>query len=689
MKVGFILIILMFAVCTVKSQIIDSTIQYSNENQLENQVKENSNDADLESSIDLSQNLIHQKINLNLATADDLKLLIENNLITPLQSNALLLYIKHFGTLLSIYELQAVPSWDLQTIYTVLPFVFVNTSLNDYRISNHELLFKGNYQVLIRDQYILEKQPGFDLEDTTSSHYLGSKHYLYSRFRYSFGNRISYGITGQKDAGEEFFKGSQSNGFDFYSAHLYFQTNSFLKAAVIGDYEIKFGQGLLVWSGFGSGKSSQVLMIEKSGRTLKPYTSTDEYNFFRGAAGIFGNSKFEITLFGSSKMVDANVSTLDTISDELIISSVGGDGNHRTLSEMENRKVFKQSSFGGNFQTHFNNFSIGFSAIKTKFDATLQKTIYPYNQFDFNGNQLLNASTDFKLNLTNASLFGECAMSDNGGKAILAGALISLDRHLDFSIAYRNYQKNFQSLFANAFGESSTPNNEKGIYTGLVVRPLNKIEVDAYADFYQKPWLDYQVDAPLAFGNDYILQLTYRPSKLIELYLKYKTETKQENLANNISISDFLSTNNHQSFRFNFTYKITPVITLRNRAEWSLFQDQNVSENGFLAYQDFSFKPENSAFDFNLRYYLFDISGYDARIYVYENDVLYAYSFPALQNRGSRFYLLMQYHMNKHFDLWIRYAQTWYQNLNIISSGLDQINSPHKSELKTELRYSF
>lgn len=54
-----------------------------------------------------------------------------------------------------------------------------------------------------------------------------------------------------------------------------------------------------------------------------------------------------------------------------------------------------------------------------------------------------------------------------------------------------------------------------------------------------------------------------------------------------------------------------------------------------------------------------------------------------------RWYLLLRYTMNKNIDIWARLAQTSYINQTIISSGLDEINSNHKTELKLEMRLRF
>ena len=58
--------------------------------------------------------------------------------------------------------------------------------------------------------------------------------------------------------------------------------------------------------------------------------------------------------------------------------------------------------------------------------------------------------------------FGESALSKNGAQAHLFGLLLSLDRKMDVSLLYRNYDKKYQCLNCNAFGESSKSQAEQG-----------------------------------------------------------------------------------------------------------------------------------------------------------------------------------------------------------------------------------
>ena len=124
--------------------------------------------------------------------------------------------------------------------------------------------------------------------------------------------------------------------------------------------------------------------------------------------------------------------------------------------------------------------------------------------------------------------------------------------------------------------------------------------------------------------------------------------------------------------------------------EWVLFKEEKrATQHGFLAYQDVAFRKIGSPLHLAGRFCLFDADTYDARIYAYENDVLYAYSIPAFSHRGMRLYLLARYTVTQGIDIWLRFAQTYYTNLDVIGSGLDEIEGNTKSEVKAEVRFKF
>ncbi len=109
-------------------------------------------------------------------------------------------------------------------------------------------------------------------------------------------------------------------------------------------------------------------------------------------------------------------------------------------------------------------------------------------------------------------------------------------------------------------------------------------------------------------------------------------------------------------------------------------------ENGFLTFFDFMYKPLLSSYSGVLRLQYFETDGYNSRIYAYENDVLYSYSIPSFSDKGFRYYLTLNYDLNKKISFWLRWAQTIYQNKTTVGSGLDEINGNRRTELKLQAR---
>jgi hypothetical protein len=88
----------------------------------------------------------------------------------------------------------------------------------------------------------------------------------------------------------------------------------------------------------------------------------------------------------------------------------------------------------------------------------------------------------------------------------------------------------------------------------------------------------------------------------------------------------------------------------------------------------------------NGRLAYFHTDGYNSRLYAYENDVLYAFSIPALYGNGIRSYFNFQQHLGANFTLWLKLA-TMHQFAH--GDGEQRVDSSTKSEIKIQLRYQF
>lgn len=666
-------------------------------------------DVDFQNLLDVLSIYFDNPINLN---RKDIKPdLLEMGLLSEYQIESLLTHIDKNGKLISIYELQAVPGYDLQTIRNISPFVAVNAEFYTPHTGAKELFKNATNQLFIRYSRVLEDQKGFDDitdEDwlqSKNSRYLGSANKLYMRYRFKYLTNLSIGFTMEKDQGEtmfgnpkanELFNTSTQKGFDFYSAHFFIKNVGPIKALAIGDFQAQFGQGLTFWSGLSFGKSVNILTAKKNAQGLRPYSSVDENLFLRGAGVTLGFLKhFEFTAFGSRKKIDANISALtDTVGNEnldnLTITSFQATGSHATLGELEDKQAIEETIAGGRFAYTSRKLSIGFTGAHTLYGGDIQRTLQPYSQYQFNDNKSTVIGADFNYIFKNFNFFGEGARSANGGTGLVTGFLASLSSNVSFSAIYRNYSKDFQNLKSVAFAESSTNVNEKGLFFGIDGKINKNWTVSAYMDQFKFPWLKYQIDGPNSAGYDAIFQIRYKPSRNLDIYARVRSRNKPINTDFEVSDIPSVVEVSQNNYRFNVIYKVSPSVRLQSRVEYKTYHRMGgEAEDGLLIFQDINVKPLSSPFSFNFRYAIFDTDSYNTRLYAYENDVLYYFGIPAYANRGTRMYLTARYKISRGVDVWLRYSQWFYNNVDSIGSGLNQIDGNRKSEVRALLVFNF
>lgn len=634
------------------------------------------------------QGLVHfikDPVNLNYA---DEGLLQELKLLSPIQIYNLILYRNLMGNFINIYELQAIPDWDINLIRRIRPYVIVNSKIDVFN-SLGSRLKNGENTLLVRGSQVVEKSKGYlNVSDSVNNFYAGSPQKLLVRYKYIFKNLLQYGITAEKDAGEQFFKGTQKNGFDFYSAHFFVRDLGIIKSLAIGDFTVSLGQGLTQWQSLAFKKGSDVINIKRQSDILKPYNSAAEIAFNRGVGITLKKNKWEATGYVSYRKLDANF-IADTLSSEDFVSSLLTSGYHRTASEMADKNTQRQLSFGGNISYSTEQLHIGINGVHYDFEHKIKKPSYLYNAYALYGKAAGNYSIDYSYTYKNMHFFGEAAADEGLDKAFVNGLLISTDAHVDMSFLYRKISPGYQSLYTNAFTESTFPTNESGFYTGITITPIDYLRIDAYADFYHFPWLKYRVDAPTS-GNDYMIQLTYKPNKEVEIYSRYHSERKAINYNPDDLALNPVIVKPKKGLRTQFSYKLNSTFTFRSKVELSWFdKSAAASQNGFLIYTDVLYKPVLKPFSGNIRLQYFETDGYDSRLYAYENDVLYGYSIPVFYGKGYRYYVNINYDINKRLSLWGRFAQTVYPDKNSIGSGLDMIQGHTKSEVKIQAIFSF
>lgn len=647
------------------------------------------------------------KLNLNSVEPEELASLY---VLNPAQLSNFFNYRDQFGNFLSINELQAIPEIDLETIRMLLPFVTVEESLTDARPLLQRMLTEENNYFLLRFSRRLERQIGYtealpldttfvrddndnviDTVTTPPTRYQGSQNKIYGRFRTSHRNDFSLGFTFEKDNGERFSFDDGQKGFDFYSYHLMLENKLGFEKIMLGDFQMQIGQGIVFGAGFNAGKGAETVNTTKRNSLgLRPYTSVLEAGFFRGAGITRKQGDLELTLFYSNLKQDGNIQTDTTFADfEEFVNSIQNTGFHRTPQELASKDQIEEQSIGAvlAYSPH-RRFTVGISGLNSRYSKPLQRRPNNYNQFEFKGDHNYITSIYSHYTWQNFTFFGEAARSKSGGIGAIGGLVASLSRTVDMAMVLRNYDRDFHSFYGNAFSENSRNINEKGTYWGISIKPNRRHKLNAYYDRFKFPWLKFRTEAP-SVGQEWLVRYSHFPTRQISMYVQARQQNRQVTVADeNLNI---LADQIKRNYIFNIDYELRPWLKLKTKVQSSTQDENAVFTKGFAIVQDVNFNVWR--LKFNTRMAVFETDDFDNAQYVYESDVLYAFSIPAYNGSGVRTYAMVRYDPVKNVSVWIRYAQTTFPGAfgvaNAIGSSLDTSFGDTASEIKAMLRLKF
>jgi hypothetical protein len=326
---------------TGKSQHAADNIGVYIERIIENTVASTEGSIDITSIVSDLEALSIMPLNLNSASADEFdKLWILNDF----QIKSLLEYREKMGQILSLSELNYIYGFTNETTILISPFVYIGPAEQRFSNASEKFWKATRHEIVLRSSQRAIK----------SNEFIPLNHTYFLRYKGWNDGKLYWGLIAEKDRGEDFFKASNPYGFDFYSGYMQYKGNRFVRNVIIGDYRVRAGQGLLIWPGYSSGKSSQVTSAQKRGQGIKGNSSSDEYNFFRGGIISMGSGKFTMNAFASSKRIDA---TVDTIKKG--ITTIRTDGLHRTSTEIEYEKNTQENLVGLQAQYRGQHLSVG------------------------------------------------------------------------------------------------------------------------------------------------------------------------------------------------------------------------------------------------------------------------------------------------------------------------------------------
>lgn len=633
-------------------EIIDEIIETSadgEEEESENETQINAEELEY---------LISNPINLNNCTFSDLQTI---PFLTDYQINEILDYRMEYGRFYTLGELKGL-NISTKELKILRHLVFAGEPLEQ---KSKIKLSYGHHTVMTTIKTVFEEPKGYKTGASGKTPFEGGRQAYLIKYRYKLSDKVSWGLTAEKDMGEKISFGEKKYGFDFNSAFVKIANFGHLEKLIIGDFSVKFGEGLLFSQGFMTGKFIAGSNFGSTQSILKEYTSANENSFYRGAAATTGIKHLKITALISRNKLDAS-------SDETTFQTLKNDGYHRTESEISKKNSVTRTIAG---------MILCYCYKKTNLSAACQyynydKTYIPDDKLCYANTRNEKEGTAFSFSYSytdkKQNLKTELAFDRDLNHAFIGTWTLRPTNFLNFSFLYRNYSKKYLSLTARAFGENTKVSNEEGCYFGTYFQPLRFLLIETWLDVFRFPWLTTYVKMPSS-GYDFLCQTTWYLSKKCNILMRYKQKRKQTAEAEN-------AFKKNEYFRTITKYSLSENTVLSSAVQWSFYNAQNVKENGYMIYQNVQHSFKKVPLSFAVRYALFS-APYNARIYAYENDVSYSFSFPAYYYKGSRYYITAGYSFFKRFTIQMRFSRTKYFDRETIGSGNGFIDDNKKNEL--------
>lgn len=371
-----------------------------------------------------------------------------------------------------------------------------------------------------------------------------------------------------------------------------------MKRVVAGNYQASFGYGLVVGSPFKRGKTAYIQSTATTEEGLKKFGSVgDSYNYFHGIGATAQVSKW------------ADVSAF--------------------YSLREGKEEWKHV-VGVNATGRWKQLKVGVTAVE-EIDARDERLEVKGERLEAKGVIGVNA----RWNWGKVDIWGEVAGSkgEQWGIGGITGIRYTPISDLNLRAIYRYYSPEFYNVYANALCSWTRMKDEHGGYLGIEYNRLSNWQLSAFGDVWKS-------------GFETMIQTDFVPQKDYRMHMRFRVKRKDEK--------------DTYSLRWNMVYKVGQW-KMKTQADGNLVYVNSGLSYGWSVLQDVEYRFAKVPIVLQLRAQAFDARKWDNRVYIYENDVLYAYAIPFVYGMGGRLWLNARYKINDTFSVYLRVSETIYQ----------------------------
>lgn len=621
------------------------------------------------------EEMAQHPVNLNTATREELERM---PFLTASQVEDILFYIYRYGQLKSMSELTLISSIDWYQRQLMSCFFYVADDGSKPAFPSLKNIAQyGKHEVMGMLKVPFYERKG-DASGTDG--YLGYPYKHGLRYQFRYGNSVKLGFVASQDAGEPFFGGRNTMGYDFYSFYLQVKNLGRWKNITLGRYRLNAGLGLILNNDFGFGKLSALTSLGRSSSCIiRGHSSRSSANYLQGAAATYTLLKgLELTGFLSYRQIDATLSAGGGG-----IKTILKTGLHRTVNEIAKQKVASNTLVGGNISYRHQGWHIGGTAFYTSFSLPLTPNKSQlYKRFAPEGNAFWNACISYGYISHRLTLSGETATGDCGSIATLNAASYLCSDHFTLMALHRFYSARYYSLFSNSFSEGSDVQDENGVYLGFTWIPALHWSITAYSDFAYFAWPKYQTrESTQSWDN--LVNILFQPSRVLTVGGRFRYKDKAGTTTGRLRLYATIS-QKRWSAKTSFDYTMS-------QAESTMKNEGDELSKGYMVSEHIGWEWKWKQLKGTLRGCLgyFHTSDFASRIYAYEPGLLYQMSFGSYYGEGIRYALVARSEIGSHLLLIAKLGTTDYFDRSHISSGLQEIPRSSQSDLEIQVKWKW
>ena len=536
-------------------------------------------------------------MDLNEVTGEDLSRLM---FLSDEQIDAILMYQYQHG-FRELYELQLIDCLKDYEIRNLLPFVEVRG--DSLEVKGERLEVKGKDLYFREVFHYAKHEMTLRVDARNMEDFDGDPMYGKLRYRFNYQNRVQAGVTAMMAAGDG--RLAMGDRWD-YGGYIQLKDIGPMKTVVAGNYQASFGYGLVVGSPFKRGKSAYIQSTATTDEGLKKFSSVgDSYNYFHGVGATARVKWADLSAFYSLRQGKEDA------------------WNHVV---------------GVNATARWKKLKVGVTGVET-FEATSsqfrERSQASYSlevkRRDVSGAMGANV----RYNWGKVDVWGEVAAShtEQWGWGTIMGVRVNPISDFNLLAIYRYYSPEYENIYANSLSSKTRVYNEHGGYLGVEYNRLKNWQLSIFGDVWKE-------------GYETMAQADFVSPKDYKMHMRLRAKRKNE-------IDTY-------SARWNGMWEFGSW-KLKTQVDANMVYAKEKWSYGFSVFQDVEYRFVKVPIVLQLRAQAFDAREWNNRVYMYENDVLYAYAIPFVYGLGGRFWLNARYKINDTFAVYLRVSETVYQ----------------------------